>query len=76
MAPIHRIRPECAAVHSTLEANSKFQCDTLTEMKQDLKEIKQKLEAQSNRIWLLYTKIIIVACLSGGGTAGLLKVIL
>ena len=73
--PSHML-PECVEVHTILAENSKFQCKTLEEIKVELRSINEKLETQSNRIWLLYTKIVIIACLSGGGVAGILKFVI
>ena len=72
----HKMLPSCVEIHTILAENSKFQCKALEEIKVELKSINEKMEVQSNRIWVLYTKIIIIACLSGGGTAGLLKLVL
>ena len=46
------------------------------EIKCDVKEIKQELVAQKDRMWGLYVKIIIITCMSGAGGAGLLKLVL
>ena len=75
MAPKHEMLSGCVEIHTILAENSKFQRKTLEEIKVELKSINEKMEAQSNRIWMLYTKIIIMACLSGGGVSALLKYI-
>ena len=69
----HQPLLECIKAHSDYENAIKYQNEMLVDMKQDLKDIKQELKSQSDRIWLLYTKVVIIACLSGGGSAGLLK---
>ena len=66
----------CVEIHTILAENSKFQCKTLEEIKVELKSINEKMEAQNNRIWVLYTKIIFIACLSGGGVSALVQYVL
>ena len=72
----HKPLAECIEIHTILAENSKFQCKTLEEIKIELRSINEKLEAQSNRLWQLYLKIIIIAVTSGGGVAGFLQYIL
>jgi len=72
----HKMLPDCVEIHTILAENSKFQCKALEEIKVELKSINEKMEAQSNRIWVLYTKIILIACLSGGGVSALVQYVL
>ena len=69
----HKMLPSCVEIHTILAENSKFQCKALEEIKVELKSINEKMEAQSNRIWVLYIKIIMVGFLSGTGASALVQ---
>lgn len=69
----HQPLPDCIRLHTELVKDRDYQHQMLEEIKCDVKEIKQELVAQKDRMWGLYVKIIIIACMSG---AGLLKLVL
>ena len=76
MPPTHKRLAECVEIHAILAENSRFQTETLKEVKQDVKDIKSTLEKHNDRLWGLYVKIIVIAACSGGTVAGVLKLVI
>ena len=66
---------ECVKVHTELACNLDNQNKMLTTIRDDVRAIREKLEAQNDKIWALYLKVVVIGMASGGGVAGLLKLL-